>query len=100
MMRRVGEGAAVQHHGGDQDDAGMTGGTPGRTGQPSPDEAHPFSVEQLTAWFEDCRVDLVKLWLAHPATMERIGFDGFANGRAGRALQGFSRLGAGQREGW
>lgn len=59
-----------------------------------------FSAEQLTAWFEDCRVDLVKLWLAHPATMERIGFDGFANGRAGRALQGFSRLGAGQREGW
>lgn len=62
--------------------------------------ARSFSAEQLTAWFEDCRVDLVKLWLAHPATMERIGFDGFANGRAGRALQGFSRLGAGRREGW
>jgi pimeloyl-ACP methyl ester carboxylesterase len=100
-LETVGDsGGGDSHHGGDQDDAGLTGGTPGGTDQPSADEAHPFSVEQLTAWFEDCRVDLVKLWLAHPATMERIGFDGFANGRAGRALQGFSRLGAGEREGW
>ena len=100
-LETVGDsGGGDSHHGGDQGDAGLTGGTSDDTARPSDAEAHPFSVEQLTAWFEDCRVDLVKLWLAHPATMERIGFDGFANGRAGRALQGFSRLGAGQREGW
>lgn len=55
---------------------------------------------QMKHWFEDLRADLVRLWLAHPATMARIGFDGFANGGDGPRKQGFERLGAGERESW
>jgi len=82
-------GGGSSHHGGSAD-----------AGPPRDDEADPFTVEQLTAWFEDVRVDLVRQWLAHPATMEAIGFDGFANGGDGLRLQGFRRLAAGEREGW
>lgn len=60
-----------------------------------------LTAEQMQLWFEDARVDLVRGWLAHPATMERIGFDGFANGGPGGALfQGFDLLGADRREQW
>lgn len=56
--------------------------------------------EQMASWFEDARVDLVRQWLAHPATMARIGFDGFANGGDGARVHGFSELRAGSRETW
>jgi pimeloyl-ACP methyl ester carboxylesterase len=59
-----------------------------------------LSASQMKQWFEDLRADLVRLWLAHPATMARIGFDGFANGGDGARKQGFERLGAGEREAW
>ncbi|WP_279480637.1 alpha/beta fold hydrolase [Aureimonas sp. SK2] len=59
-----------------------------------------LSAEQMAAWFEDARTDLVRQWLAHPATMARIGFDGFANGGDGLRKQGYDRLGAGEREAW
>lgn len=59
-----------------------------------------LSAEQMKHWFEDLRADLVRLWLAHPATMARIGFDGFANGGDGPRKQGFERLGADEREAW
>ena len=63
--------------------------------------AGEMTAEQMQLWFEDARVDLVRAWLAHPATMERIGFDGFANGGPGGALfQGFDLLGADRREQW
>jgi pimeloyl-ACP methyl ester carboxylesterase len=55
---------------------------------------------QLRAWSEDAGVDLVKQWLAHPATMAAIDYDGFANGGDGVRKQGFQLLGAGQREAW
>jgi hypothetical protein len=54
----------------------------------------------MAVWFEDARTDLVRQWLAHPATMARIGFDGFANGGDGARKQGFERLAAGEREAW
>lgn len=60
----------------------------------------PWSAAQWHAWFEDLRSDLVQLWLAHPATLARIGFDGFATGGDGSRLEGFDRLGAGDREAW
>lgn len=63
-----------------------------------PDEV--LSAQQMNHWFEDLRADLVRLWLAHPATMARIGFDGFANGGDGPRQQGFERLAAGERESW
>jgi pimeloyl-ACP methyl ester carboxylesterase len=55
---------------------------------------------QLRAWLEDAGVDLVKQWLAHPATMAAIDYDGFANGGDGVRKQGFQLLGAGEREAW
>jgi pimeloyl-ACP methyl ester carboxylesterase len=60
----------------------------------------PFDAEQLRAWAEDAGVDLVKQWVAHPATMAAIDYDGFANGGDGVRKQGFQLLGAGQREAW
>lgn len=45
-------------------------------------------------------MDLVKQWLAHPATMSEIDYDGYANGGDGVRKQGFQLLGAGQREAW
>lgn len=50
-------------------------------------------------WFEDCCTDLVRQWLAHPATMARIGFDGVANGGDDR-FQGFTMLTLGSRDDW
>lgn len=59
-----------------------------------------LSPEQMQRWFEDLRADLVRHWTAHPATMARIGFDGFANGGDGPRKQGFERLAANEREPW
>ncbi|PZF59562.1 alpha/beta hydrolase [Curtobacterium sp. MCSS17_008] len=59
-----------------------------------------LDADQLRAWSEDASVDLVKHWLAHPATMSEIDYDGFANGGDGVRKQGFQLLGAGQREAW
>ena len=59
-----------------------------------------LSAEQMKNWFEDMRADLVRLWVAHPATMARIGFDGFANGGDGTRKQGFERLAADEHESW
>ncbi|MFJ4221377.1 alpha/beta fold hydrolase [Curtobacterium luteum] len=60
----------------------------------------PLTVDQLAAWAEDAAVDLAKQWLAHPATMAAIDYDGYANGGDGVRKQGFQLLGAGQREAW
>ena len=59
-----------------------------------------LSSEQMKCWFEDLRADLVRIWLAHPATMARIGFNGFANGGDGVRKEGFERLAATERESW
>ncbi|WKK72322.1 hypothetical protein Q0F99_04855 [Rathayibacter oskolensis] len=59
-----------------------------------------LSADQLTAWFEDCRVDLVRQWLAHPATMARVGYDGYATGGDTALIPGFRLLGAEEREPW
>lgn len=59
-----------------------------------------LSGAQLTAWFEDARVDLVKQWTAHPATMAEIDYDGYANGGDGVRKQGFQELAAGTRAPW
>ncbi|MDP4332686.1 alpha/beta fold hydrolase [Curtobacterium sp. A7_M15] len=55
---------------------------------------------QLEAWLEDASVDLAKQWMAHPATMASVDYDGFANGGDGLRKQGFLLLGAGEREAW
>ncbi len=59
-----------------------------------------LTPDQMTLWFEDVRADAVRLWLAHPAAMARIGYDGFANGGDGVRKQGYALTAADQREGW
>lgn len=59
-----------------------------------------LSAEQLQLWFEDARVDLARLWMAHPATFARVQYDGFGNGGDGLRKQGFTLLAAGRREAW
>ncbi|WIB77559.1 alpha/beta hydrolase [Curtobacterium sp. MCPF17_002] len=59
-----------------------------------------LDAAQLRAWAEDASVDLAKEWVAHPATMADIDYDGYANGGDGLRKQGFLLLGAGQREAW
>jgi hypothetical protein len=62
--------------------------------------AGALAPEQLSAWFEDCRVDLVRQWLAHPASLARVGYDGYASGGDTLPLTGFRSLGADQRDDW
>lgn len=66
-------------------------------------ELHPagaaLSPAQLQAWCEDVRVDLVRHWLAHPASLARTGNDSFAT-RGGAHPRGFTALGANIRVGW
>ena len=62
--------------------------------------AGTLDAAQLQAWVEDAAVDLAKQWVAHPATMAELDYDGFANGGDGVRKQGFLLLGAGQREAW
>ncbi len=81
-----------------EQDARLTGLAEGTAGGGEAGSA--LSADQLAAWFEDARADLVRLWLAHPASLARIGFDGFANGGDGIRKQGFELLGAGEREAW
>lgn len=58
-----------------------------------------LSPVQLRAWFEDVRVDLVRHWLAHPASLARTGNDSFAT-RGGASPRGFTVLGPDLRVGW
>ncbi|SFN87625.1 alpha/beta hydrolase [Sphingomonas sp. OK281] len=60
----------------------------------------PLTPEQMILWFEDVRADAVRLWLAHPATMARVGYDGFAIGGDGIRKQGYALTAADEREGW
>lgn len=63
-------------------------------------DAGGLDAEQLRLWFGDVCADLARIWTAHPATMERIGYDGFANGGDGERLAGWALQGAGEREEW
>jgi len=58
----------------------------------------PFDPARLKLWLEDARNDLVRQWLAHPASMARLGYDGFATG--GRPMRGYVELRLGRREEW
>ncbi|MBF9336958.1 hypothetical protein G3N30_12260, partial [Microbacterium lacticum] len=58
-----------------------------------------LSPAQLQAWAEDARVDLVRHWLAHPASLARTGNDSFAT-RGFPEPRGFTMLAAGLREAW
>ena len=51
-------------------------------------------------WFEDLRGDLTDAYMAHPATLARVGYSGIGVGGAHTPHQGFVLLGPNQREAW
>ena len=59
-----------------------------------------WTGEQMQRWFEDLRAEAVKLYVAHPATLARIGYSGLAYGGDGARLPGFVALEPGEREPW
>lgn len=72
-------------------------------------DAPPVSMEQLagelgdaglTRWFEDVRNDLVRSWLAHPASLARVGYDGFATSGSESGPAGYVALAADTRDPW
>ncbi|MCJ2123306.1 alpha/beta hydrolase [Methylobacterium sp. J-077] len=61
--------------------------------------------DRMRFWFEDLRADAVRLWLAHPAALARIGFSGIGAGgdRPGPiadGLPGFHEVGLDAPEPW
>jgi len=66
----------------------------------SVDDDALFGTEQMRAWFEEARADLVKIYMSHPRTLARIGYSGIANGGDGLPKSGFHRVGIGERETW
>ncbi|RFA09248.1 hypothetical protein B7R54_08430 [Subtercola boreus] len=62
-----------------------------------------WDSDTLQSWFEDLRTDLAKTWTSHPATLARIGFDGFATSGTDAdadAQPGYQNLAAGSRDPW
>jgi hypothetical protein len=55
---------------------------------------------QMLLWFEDVRCDAVKLYMAHPATLARLGYSGIGYGGDGNGKPGFILIGLGEREAW
>jgi pimeloyl-ACP methyl ester carboxylesterase len=61
-------------------------------------DAEPGSAD--ARWFEEVRGDAVSAYMAHPATMARIGYSGIGVGGAETNYKGFVTLGPNQRESW
>ncbi len=61
-------------------------------------DAEPGSADGR--WFEEVRGDAVSAYMAHPATMARIGYSGIGVGGAETKYKGFVTLGPNQRETW
>ena len=64
-----------------------------------------LDADRMRFWFEDLRADAVRLWLAHPAALGRIGFSGIGAGgdRPGdiaAGLPGFHAVGLDSPESW
>ncbi|MCK6079027.1 alpha/beta hydrolase [Microbacterium sp. EYE_5] len=62
--------------------------------------ADGMAATGIRSWFEDARNDLLRAWLAHPASLARIGYDGFAVGGTEAEPAGWTSIAAGTREEW
>jgi hypothetical protein len=62
-----------------------------------PDRLAP---DQMALWFQDVRAEIVRQWMASPAAMAAIGYDGFAVGGDGPRKQGYARTAANDAERW
>jgi len=51
-------------------------------------------------WFEEVRADAVVAYMAHPATLARIGYSGIGVGGAETKDKGFVSIGPNEREDW
>jgi len=56
--------------------------------------------KQMRLWFEDTRSAAVRLYVAHPATLARMGYSRIGYGGDGEPKSGFVRAGADEREAW
>lgn len=59
-----------------------------------------LSPRQMQLWFAEARGEIARQWMALPATMARIGYDGFAIGGDGVRKQGYVRAAADTIEPW
>jgi hypothetical protein len=59
-----------------------------------------LDATQMRLWFEDVRNDAVKIYMAHPATLARLGYSGIGYGGDDDDKRGFSQVGLGEREEW
>lgn len=60
-----------------------------------------LDAAQMKLWFEDLRGDVVRTYLAHPASLARLGFGGIgAGGDDAARLPGFVEFGIDARESW
>lgn len=59
-----------------------------------------LSLHQMQLWFAEARGEIARQWVALPATMARIGYDGFAVGGDGPRKQGYVLAAADTREPW
>ena len=66
----------------------------------SPPGPELLDARQMRLWFEELRSDATRLYVAHPATLARMGYGGIAYGGDGPRKPGFVRIGAGEREAW
>ena len=62
--------------------------------------AGPLTGAQMALWFEEVRAEATRAYMAHPATLARIGYSGLANGGDGERKSGFVEVGLGRREDW
>lgn len=51
-------------------------------------------------WLDDVRTDLTKVWLSHPASLARVGYDGFATSGPATGDVGYDSVAAGLRDPW
>jgi pimeloyl-ACP methyl ester carboxylesterase len=59
-----------------------------------------LSPDQMRLWFAEARAEIARQWMALPATMTRIGYDGFAVGGDGPRKQGYVLATADTLEPW
>ncbi len=64
------------------------------------DAADRLAPAQMTLWFQDARAEIARQWIAAPAVMAAIGYDGFAVGGDGPRKQGYTRTAADDLERW
>ena len=84
----------------DQQDSLLAALTNDDPALPKPVQGGHFSPLQLKLWFGDICAAATQIYVAHPATQERMGFSGIANRGDATGRQGFIRVGLGERDLW